>query len=72
MTSLDELRRENEVLGQRVSRLRERISKLSEAILRVGASLEVRTVLREIVESSRCSKREQEAFPYRHCLSRGE
>ncbi|MDE2925821.1 MAG: response regulator [Acidobacteriota bacterium] len=53
MTSLGELRRENEVLGQRVSKLTERISTLSEASLRIGASLEVRTVLREVVDTAR-------------------
>ncbi len=60
MMSLEELKRENEVLGQRVSKLeqytcklRERISRLSEASLRIGASLDISTVLREIADSAR-------------------
>ena len=53
MTSLDELRRQNKVLEQRVSKLTERISKLSAASLRISKSLDVDTVLREIVESVR-------------------
>ena len=46
MKSSEELRRENEVL-------RNRISKLSEASLRISASLDVSTVLREVVERAR-------------------
>ena len=46
MTRSDELRRENEAL-------RERISTLSAAILRISASLDLDTVLREVVESAR-------------------
>ena len=46
MKSPDELRRENEALG-------ERISKLSTAILRISASLDVNTVLQEVVDSAR-------------------
>jgi len=46
MTSREELKRENEIL-------RERVSKLSAASLRIGASLDVGTVLREVVESAR-------------------
>ena len=46
MTSPDELRRENK-------RLRERISRVSSAILRINSSLDVNTVLREVVESAR-------------------
>ena len=44
--SPDELRRENETL-------RDRISRLSAAVLRVSASLDLNTVLHEIVESAR-------------------
>ncbi len=44
--SIDELRRDNRML-------RERMSRLSEAALRINASLEVDTVLEEIVESAR-------------------
>ena len=46
MKSPDELRRENEALG-------DRISKLSAAILRISASLDVHTVLHEVVDSAR-------------------
>ena len=46
MKSPDELRRENEALG-------DRISKLSAAILRISASLDVNTVLHEVVDSAR-------------------
>ena len=46
MKSPDELRRENEALG-------DRISKLSAAILRISASLDVNTVLQEVVDSAR-------------------
>ena len=46
MKSPDELKRENE-------RLRERISKLSAASLRISASLDLDTVLSEVVESAR-------------------
>ena len=42
----DELRRENEAL-------RDRISRLSAAVLRISASLDLDTVLREVVESAR-------------------
>ena len=42
----DELRRENEVL-------RDRLSRLSAAVLRVSARLELNTVLQEVVESAR-------------------
>ena len=45
MQSSDELRRENEAL-------RDRISKLSAAILRISVSLDVSTVLQEAVESA--------------------
>ncbi len=46
MNSPEELRRENRVL-------RERISRLSGASLRISASLDVNTVLREVVKSAR-------------------
>ena len=46
MKSPDELRRENDAL-------RERISRLSAAILRISATLDVGTVLREVVDSAR-------------------
>ena len=46
LKSPDELRRENEALG-------DRISKLSAAILRISASLDVHTVLHEVVDSAR-------------------
>ena len=46
MKNSDELRREN-------GALRDRISKLSEASLRISASLDINVVLREIVESAR-------------------
>ena len=46
MKSPEELRRENEALG-------DRISKLSAAILRISASLDVHTVLHEVVDSAR-------------------
>ena len=46
MKSPDELRRENEALGDRISRL-------SAAILRISASLDLNTVLHEIVDSAR-------------------
>ena len=46
MKSPDELRRENEALGERISRL-------SAAILRISASLDVNTVLHEVVDSAR-------------------
>ncbi len=46
MKSPDELKKENQVL-------RERISRLSTASLRISASLDVGTVLREVVESAR-------------------
>ena len=46
MKSPDELRRENEALGDRISRL-------SAAILRISASLDVNTVLHEVVDSAR-------------------
>ena len=46
MKSPDELRRENEALGERISRL-------SAAILRISASLDVNTALRETVDSAR-------------------
>ena len=46
MNSPDELRREIEAL-------RDRISGLSAAVLRISASLDVNTVLREVVESAR-------------------
>ena len=46
MNSPDELRRENEAL-------RDRISRLSAAVLRISASLDLDTVLHEIVESTR-------------------
>ena len=46
MQSPDELRRENETL-------RDRISKLSAAILRISSSLDLSTVLREVVDGAR-------------------
>ena len=46
MTSAGELRRENQAL-------RDRISRLSAAVLRISASLDLDTVLREVVESAR-------------------
>ncbi len=46
MKNVDELRRENEAL-------RERISRLSRASLRISASLDVGTVLREVIDSAR-------------------
>ena len=46
LKSPDELRRENEALGERISRL-------SAAILRISASLDVNTVLQEVVDSAR-------------------
>ena len=46
MTDSGELRRENEAL-------RERIARLSAAVLRISASLDVMTVLREVVDSAR-------------------
>ena len=46
MTKADELRGENQAL-------RERLSRLSEASLRISESLDVQTVLREVVESAR-------------------
>ena len=45
MNKLDELRRENAVL-------RERISRLTEASLRINTSLDLNTVLREVVDSA--------------------
>ena len=53
MASRDELERENMVLRDRISELGDRISKLSAASLRISASLEVGTVLHEIVEGAR-------------------
>ena len=44
--SVAELRRQNEAL-------RERVSRLSAAVLRVSASLDLNTVLREVIESAR-------------------
>ena len=46
LTDLDELRRENE-------RLRERLSRLTDATLRINTSLDLNTVLREVVEGAR-------------------
>ena len=46
MKNPDELRRENELL-------RDRLSRLSAAVLRVSASLDLNTVLQEVVESAR-------------------
>ena len=46
MTKTDELRGENQAL-------RERLSRLSEASLRISESLDLNTVLREVVESAR-------------------
>ena len=46
MTSANELQRENEAL-------RDRIGRLSAAILRISASLDVNTVLHEVVDSAR-------------------
>ena len=46
MKNPDELRRENEVL-------RDRLSRLSAAVLRVSASLDLNTVLQEVVDSAR-------------------
>ena len=45
MKKPDELRRENEAL-------RERVTRLSAAILRISASLDLNTVLQEAVESA--------------------
>ena len=50
MTGPDELRRENKIL-------RERISRLGSAILRINSSLDVNTVLREVLESARALTR---------------
>ena len=49
----DDLARENESLRERISALSERISALSAASLRVGASLDLETVLNEVTESAR-------------------
>ena len=46
MTRPDALRRENEAL-------RDRLARLSAAILRISASLDVTTVLHEVVDSAR-------------------
>ena len=46
MKSPDELRRQNEVL-------RDRIARLSAAVLRISASLDLGTVLHEVVDSAR-------------------
>ncbi len=46
MNSSDQLRRENEAL-------RDRISRLSAASLRISASLDLNTVLHEVVETAR-------------------
>ena len=46
MKNADELRRENDVL-------RDRISRLSRASLRISGSLDVDTVLHEVVDSAR-------------------
>ena len=46
MTSANELQRENEAL-------RNRIARLSAAILRISASLDVNTVLHEVVDTAR-------------------
>ena len=46
MNSSDQLRRENEAL-------RDRISRLSAASLRINASLDLNTVLHEVVETAR-------------------
>ena len=53
MTSPDELKQENEALGDRIARLEDRNAQLSAAILRISASLDVDTVLHEIVDSAR-------------------
>ena len=50
LTDTGELRRENEAL-------RERIARLSAAILRISASLDVMTVLQEVVDSARALTR---------------
>ncbi|MDE2755508.1 MAG: histidine kinase, partial [Acidobacteriota bacterium] len=46
MTSTDDLRRQ-------VNALQERVSRLSAAVLRVSASLDLDTVLQEVVDSAR-------------------
>ena len=46
MSEIDELRQENQAL-------RDRLSKLCEASLRISESLDLKTVLREVVESAR-------------------
>ena len=50
MTSMEKLRREN-------AALRESISKLNSASLRISASLDLETVLQEVVESARALTR---------------
>ena len=46
-----------EELSTEVRTLRERLSKLSEAILRISESLDVDPVLREVVERARADRR---------------
>ena len=46
-----------EELSTEVQTLRERLSKLSEAILRISESLDVDPVLREVVERARADRR---------------
>ena len=53
MSKIDELRHENQALQDRLSKLRERLSKLCEASLRISESLDLDTVLHEVVESAR-------------------
>ena len=49
----DALRRENDALRQENDAQRSRISRLNEAILRINGSLDLGTVLQEVVDSAR-------------------
>ena len=53
MTGLEEFRQENHALRRETEALKERISGLSAAVLRISASLDVATVLQEVVDSAR-------------------
>ena len=53
MSKIDELRHENQALRDRHSNLLNRISRLCEASLRIIESLDLDTVLHEVVESAR-------------------
>ena len=53
LRSSDALRRENEALRRENEALRDRISRLNEAVLRISDSLDLSTVLREVVDSAR-------------------